>query len=62
MRRIAVFGALIPWILFAIMLYAKCTTSIDGLGSLGILWLFVSPAWFAFGCLAAYREGQWSKK
>jgi len=64
MKKVAIFAALIPYIIFGIALLIQ---QIPGAGSqgpfvFGIIWLFVSPLWFAGGCLVAYREGQWSKK
>lgn len=64
MKFNAIFASLIPWILFggAILSQQYGITGKDAIQNAGMLWLFLSPIWFAAGCLVAYREGQWSRK
>ena len=61
MKKIAVFAALMPWLLFSFFLLFKDINP-DVMFVLGFLWLLVSPLWFAAGCLICYRHGQWSKE
>lgn len=64
MRKISVIAALMPWLLFAGAIAAQKAgiTGQESMVNAGMLWLFMSPLWFAAGCLVSYREGQWSIK
>lgn len=64
MKATAIFAAIIPWIVFAgaILSQRSGVTGDDSIGNAGLLWLFMSPLWFAAGCLVSYRHGQWSIK
>ena len=65
MKIPAILAAFVPWIVMVFALSVRNSGIFgteDIVSRFGLLWLAVSPGWFALGLLIAYREGQWSKK